>query len=219
MDKKTKTESDLTCVRSYSRQDFRAADGDNGEKTIVGHPAVFDSQADIGGWFGEVIERGAFDDCNMDDVLFFVNHNTSKIPLARSRRNNGNSTMTLSVDNVGLNMEAKLDTENNEQARSVYSAVSRGDMDGMSFCFRIKDCTWSDLDTDYPIRHINKIAQVYEVSAVNEPAYEDTDISARAKVALENARNAVETARSAKSLENDKNEIEIYKLRNEILSK
>ena len=209
--------SNMTCVRSYSKQNFRAAEGDGGS-TIVGHPGVFDSMADIGGWFGEIIDRGAFDDCDMTDVLFFVNHNMNKIPLARSRRNNGKSTMTLTIDDVGLNMEAHLDTDNNEEARAVYSAVSRGDMDGMSFCFRVKEQTWENLDTDYPTRHITKIAKVYEVSAVNEPAYEDTDISARAKEALENARAAVETARSAKSLDSD-TEIEVYRLKNEILSK
>ena len=88
----------------------------------------------------------------------------------------------------------------------------------MSFCFRVKEQTWENLDTDYPTRHITKIAKVYEVSAVNEPAYEDTDISARAKEALENARAAVETARSAKSLDSD-TEIVVYRLKNDIMSK
>ena len=59
--------SSMTCVRSYSKQNFRAAEDDSGS-TIVGHPAVFDSMADIGGWFGEIIDRGAFDDCDMTDV-------------------------------------------------------------------------------------------------------------------------------------------------------
>lgn len=205
-----------TCVRRYKGQEFRAGEDENG-KTITGHPAVFDSQADIGGWFGEIIERGAFDDCDMTDVLLFVNHEQNKIPLARSRRNNGNSTMTLGVDDKGLTMEASLDTENNPSARAVYSAIQRGDMEGMSFCFNVKDEEWENLDSEYPIRHITKIGKVFEVSAVNQPAYEDTDISARDKAALDNARKAVETARS-QSLENDK-EREVYRLRNEILSK
>ena len=76
--------------------------------------------------------------------------------------------------------------------------------------------SWDNLDTDYPTRHITKIAKVYEVSAVNEPAYADTDISARDKAALESARKAVETARSA-SLESE-DELEIYRLRNEIMA-
>lgn len=218
--KKTAQQSrdEMVVTRSYNRQEFRAG-GDDSDKTIEGHPAVFNSPADIGGWFSEIIDRGAFDDCDMDDVLFFVNHNMNKIPLARSRRNNGNSTMTLSVDNVGLKMEAHLDTENNEEARAVYSSVSRGDMDGMSFCFRVKEQKWENLDTDYPTRRITKIAKVYEVSAVNEPAYEDTDISARDKTALENAKQALENAQRSQSLENGKEELEIYKLRNEIMSK
>lgn len=209
---------EMVITRSYNRQEFRAG-GDDADKTIEGHPAVFNSPADIGGWFSEIIDRGAFDDCDMDDVLFFVNHNMNKIPLARSRRNNGNSTMTLSVDNVGLKMEAHLDTENNEEARAVYSSVSRGDMDGMSFCFRVKEQKWENLDTDYPTRRITKIAKVYEVSAVNEPAYEATDISARDKTALENAKQALENAKRSNPLENGKEELEIYKLRNEIMSK
>lgn len=211
-------------MRSYARQEFRAAEGGDegggegvaGTRSITGHPAVFKSPADIGGYFEEIIEPGAFDDCDMTDVLLFTNHRDMKIPLARSRRNNGNSTMTLTVDDIGLKMDADLDVENNQEARALFSAIERGDMDGMSFCFRVKEQTWDNLDTDYPTRHITKIAKVYEVSAVNEPAYADTDISARDKAALESARKAVETARSA-SLESE-DELEIYRLRNEIMA-
>lgn len=230
--KTAETKNDgMTCVRSYAKQEFRAVQPpmpdeaadtadvveDNGVRSITGHPAVFGSPADIGGLFKEVIERGAFDGCDLSDVLLFTNHRDMKIPLARSRRNNGNSTMTLGIDDVGLKMDADLDVKNNEEARALYSAIQRGDMDGMSFCFRVQEQTWDNLDTDYPTRHITKIAKVYEVSAVNEPAYDSTDISARDKNALESARKAVETARS-KSLESEK-ELEIYKLRNEIASK
>ena len=62
-----------------------------------------------------------------------------------------------------------------------------------------------------------EIGKVYEVSVVNDPAYEETDISARDKEALESARAALDSARS-KELESSK-EAEVYKLRNEILSK
>ena len=213
----------MTCVRSYARQEFRAVvadndeEKDNGLRSIAGHPAVFGSPADIGGLFEEIIERGAFDDCDLSDVLFFTNHSNMKIPLARSRRNNGHSTMTLSIDDVGLKMDADIDIENNQEARALYSAIERGDMDGMSFCFRVKEQKWENLNTDYPTRRITKIAKVYEVSAVNEPAYEDTDISARDKEALESAKKAVETARS-KSLDSE-NELEVYRLKNEIMAK
>lgn len=197
-------------------QEFRAIDDGEGKKRVDGHPAVFDKPADIGGMFEEIIERGAFDGCDLTDVLLFVNHRQGKIPLARSRRNNGNSTMTLDVDYTGLHMTAALDVENNAEARAVYGSIERGDMDGMSFCFRVEEEEWEKLDTDYPTRHITKIAKVYEVSAVNQPAYPDTDIAARSdKEALDNARKAVETARS-KEVETS---IEAWKLKNEIISK
>lgn len=205
--------NDMVLRRRITGQEFRAADVD-GDKSISGHPAVFDSPADIGGYFQEIIQRGAFDGCDMTDVLLFVNHNQGKVPLARSRRNNGNSTMTLSVDDKGLKMDARLDCENNADAKKVYSAISRGDMDGMSFCFRIAEQKWTGLDGDYPTRYISKIAKVYEVSAVNEPAYENTDIYARDKTALESARQAVDTARD--QLES-RDEIDIYKWKNKIL--
>ena len=215
MIKKAMNELDV-CRRKYAGQEFRAAEQD-GEKHLTGHAAVFSSPTDIAGIFEEVIDRGAFDGCDLTDVPFFVNHLENKIPLARSRNNNGNSTMKLSVDLTGLAMDARVDTENNQEARAVYSAVERGDVSGMSFSFRVKEQFWEKLDTDYPVRHIKKIAKVYEVSVVNDPAYEDTDISARDKEALESARAALDSARS-KELESSKT-AEVYKLRNEILSK
>lgn len=213
---KMRTPDAEVAYRSYQGvQEFRAITEDDAKK-VEGHPAVFGKPADIGGWFQETIERGAFDGCDFTDVLLFVNHEQEKIPLARSRRNNGNSTMTLDVDDTGLHMVASLDTENNAEARAVFSSIERGDMDGMSFCFRVKEDKWDNVDSEYPTRHILKISKVYEVSAVNNPAYPDTDISARNdKAALDNARKAVETARS-KEVETS---IEVLKLKNEILSK
>ena len=213
--KKAMNELDV-CRRKYAGQEFRAADQD-GEKHLTGHAAVFNSPTDIAGIFEEVIMPGAFDGCDLTDVPFFVNHLENKIPLARSRNNNGNSTMKLSVDLTGLAMDARVDTEINQEARAVYSAVERGDVTGMSFAFRVKEQKWEKLDTDYPVRRILKIGKVYEVSVVNDPAYEETDISARDKEALESARAALDSARS-KELESSK-VAEVYKLRNEILSK
>lgn len=215
MNKQLKDE--LNVVRSYSIADFRASQDEEIRGSIEGHAAVFNSKTNIGGWFDEVIERGAFDECDFDDVLFFVNHDTMKIPLARSRRNNGNSTMQLSVDNTGLLVRSNLDIENNSEARTLHSSVSRGDIDGMSFSFRIKEQRWENLDTDMPTRYITKIAKVYEVSAVNMPAYNDTDISARDKSALDNAKSALDNARS-KELDNSE-ELTVLKLKTQILLK
>lgn len=173
-------------VRAERRED---------ESIISGRPIVYETETDIAGLFKEIISRGALDGADLTDVRFLVNHNTSMIPLARSRRNNGNSTMQLSVDYEGMSIETKLDTENNADARSLYSAVERGDITGMSFMFSIEDEEWENIDSDYPTRRIKKIGSVVEVSAVTWPAYEQTEIYSRSKEALENARSVVETAR------------------------
>lgn len=193
--------------RSYSFE-VRAEETENGN-IITGRPIVYDSRTDLG-WFDEIIERGALDKTDLTDVRFLVNHDLSKIPLARSRRNNANSTMQMTVDNDGMSIRVVLDTENNAEARALYSAVQRGDISGMSFMFSINSQQWDDLESDHPTRRILEISSVVEVSAVTFPAYESTEISARSKEALESARQAVETARRqrAKSVET---EIEILK--------
>ena len=200
--------------RAYSFE-VRAEDTESGH-IITGRPIVYNSRTDLG-LFDEIIEQGALDGADLTDVRFLVNHDTRKIPLARSRRNNGNSTMQMSVDSFGLNLDkVDLDIENNADARALYSAVKRGDITGMSFMFSIDDEEWEDLESDHPTRHIWKIGSVVEVSAVTFPAYESTDIYARSKEALDNARSAVETARqqSAESVDTD---LELAKAKFEFL--
>ena len=192
--------------------DVRAIESENGEKIITGRPIVYEAKTDLG-YFDEVIARGALDGADLRDVRFLVNHNTSMIPLARSRRNNGNSTMKLSTDFDGMNMDfVKLDVENNSDARALYSAVQRGDITGMSFMFSIDAQEWLDLESEHPTRRITKIGKVVEVSAVTFPAYDSTEISARSKEALESARLELESAREqrAKSVDTD-NSLELAK--------
>jgi len=202
--------------RSFEMAEFRAIQQD--EKPVIeGHAAVYGKKTNIGDWFYEIIERGAFDDCDFDDVLFCVNHETRKIPVARSRRNNGKSTMQISIDDQGLFVKSYPDIENNAESRSLYHSIQRSDIDGMSFIFRVSEERWENLDQDMPTRHILKVKKVFEVSAVTMPAYRDTNISARDQFALDNAKRALENARSA--LENGKNELEALKLKNQILMK
>lgn len=201
--------------RAYAFE-IRAKDSEGGN-IITGRPIVYNSRTNIG-YYDEIIEPGALNNTDLTDVRFLVNHDLNKIPLARSRRNNGNSTMQLFVDNNGMGIEVILDTENNSEARALYSAVQRGDISGMSFLFSIDSEKWEELDSDHPLRRIKEIGTVVEVSAVTVPAYESTEINARSKEALDNARRAVETARSQeqKSVDTDK-ELELLKMKTKIL--
>lgn len=202
--------------RRFNNCEVRAVPTESGS-LITGRPIVYSSRTDLG-WFDEIIEPGALDQSDLTDVRFLVNHNTDMIPLARSRRNNGNSTMTLTVVPEGLDMEAVIDTENNATARELKSAIERGDLSGMSFMFSIDDEEWEDLESDHPTRHIKKIGSVVEVSGVTFPAYDATTINARSKEALESARKAVETAKlEARSVETDSNKLELEKAKTLIL--
>lgn len=201
--------------RSYEFE-IRAESNDEKEKILTGRPIVYNRKTDLG-YFDEVIEQGALDGTNLTDVRFLVNHNREMIPLARSRRNNGNSTMMLTTDNEGMKIDfIKLDVENNATARELFSAVERRDIDGMSFMFSIDDEEWEGLESEHPTRHIKKIGTVVEVSAVTFPAYEATEIYARSKEALEKARCALEKAQEearAKSVDTDTetNELQLLK--------
>lgn len=195
--------------RNYAFE-IRADQNEENGTFITGRPIVYESKTDLG-YFDEIIDRGALDKADLRDVRFLVNHDTSKIPLARSRNNNKNSTMQLAVDDDGMGIRVNLDVENNSEARALYSAVKRGDISGMSFMFGIDGEEWESLDSDHPTRHITSISTVIEVSAVTFPAYESTEISARDQSALDNARSALDSART------NNNEIEILKLKAKIL--
>ena len=198
-------------IRSFSF-DVKANENEEHGHFLSGRPIVYDARTDLG-WYDEIIERGALDDADLKDVRFLVNHNTDMIPLARSRNNNANSTMQMSVDDEGMEIRVDLDTENNTEAKSLYSAVERGDLDGMSFMFTVDGDRWDDIESDHPVRTITKLGRIYEVSAVTFPAYEQTSISARGlSDALENAKASLENERAAKrAIEAQKQKIRIMK--------
>ena len=196
-------------IRAFNFE-VRAEENDKG-KVLTGTPIVANEPTDMG-WYKEVIESKALLDADLRDVRFLVNHNTDMIPLARSRNNNENSTMQLSItDNGDMDIRVNLDTENNSESKSLYSAVERGDISGMSFMFSVAEDKWEDIDTDYPTRHILKISKVFEVSAVTFPAYEATSIQARGLgEALESAKSSLESVRAEKrEIERKKQKIRI----------
>ena len=182
---------------------------DNNEKYgdfVTGKPILYNSLTNIGA-FDEIIEAGALDGADLKDVRFLVDHNTDMIPLARSRNNNENSTMQMTVDDGGMNIRVNLDTVNNSDAKNLYSAIQRGDIDGMSFMFTVERDEWENLESDHPTRHIRKIGKVCEVSAVTFPAYPETTISARNALTLDNARAALDSAKNAN------NEVEVLRMK------
>ena len=179
-------------IRAFNFE-VRAEQNEEHGSHLTGRPIVFNSRTNLG-WYDEIIEESALAETDLRDVRFLVNHNTDMIPLARSRNNTENSTMQMVVVREGMDIRVDLDTENNAEAKSLYSAVSRGDISGMSFMFTVDEDSWDDLESDHPTRTIRKIGKVFEVSAVTFPAYEATSIQARGlSEALDSARASLDS--------------------------
>jgi len=176
--------------------DVRADQSEEHGHFLSGRPIVFGQRTDLG-WYDEIIEPDALSDTDLKDVRFLINHNIEMIPLARSRNNTANSTMQMSIGPEGMDIRVDLDTENNADAKSLYSAVGRGDISGMSFMFTVNEDSWDDVDSEHPTRHIRAISRVLEVSAVTFPAYAQTSISTRGlSDALDSAKESLESERA-----------------------
>lgn len=181
------------------------------EGNIIGVPIVFNQRTNIGNWFTETIVPEAISESVLRDVAFFVNHDLNTKPLARTR----NGRLKLEIKSDGVHMEANVNRDRSD-ANDLYLAIQDGDIDGMSFMFRVEEDRWEDLESDMPHRTITKIGYVQEVSAVTYPAYEGTSISARGsenldRLALDNARSHASELLDNDSEKREKAELELLK--------
>jgi len=160
---------------------------DDGTVKVSGYAAVFGERADIAGMFDEVIERGAFKAAleRRDDVVFLINH--EGLPLARTR----SGTLVLAEDNRGLRMETELDPADPDVG-SIVPKMKRGDLDKMSFAFRVRKEEWDETG-EKPVRTIRDL-DLLDVSIVTNPAYQGTEIGLRS---LEAARAEAAAANMA----------------------
>lgn len=155
-------------VRTFDVQDLELRmDGD--KPTVVGYGAVFNSQSNDLGGFREFIAPGAFDGRLEDDVRFLVNHDANLI-LARTT----NGTLRLSVDEKGLRYEA--DLPNTSTARDLMELLKNGTISQSSFAFTVEEDSWEVKD-GMNIRTIDKVSQLYDVSSVTYPAYNEASSS------------------------------------------
>lgn len=136
--------------------------------------------------YKEEIMRGAFEGCKMEDVIFNYNH-SGKV-MARTR----NETLTLTTDNTGLFIRARLD--GTEEGRRLYDEISKGYIDRMSFRFNIGAEAY---DQDEHKWTVTRIKRLWDVSAVDIPAYDDTSIETRRADAEAVARESRQAAEAA----------------------
>ena len=153
-------------IRKLDMQ-FRAEETDEGKMEIKGYAAVFNSPETYG--YTEVISERAFDNADMSDVVLRYNHNDSFMVLARTR----NKSLELNVDEKGLFIDAYLQEDITDH-KNIFNAIKSGLIDKQSFAFVVDEDEY-DYDTD--TRTITKIGKVYDVSVVDQPFYNATDIS------------------------------------------
>lgn len=157
-------------IKEIRLSEVRALDNSD-EMTIEGYAVVYGKETNMG-WCTEVIDRGALDEADMSDVCMKYNHEDTFLILARTR----NKSLELVNDDHGLKIRAKLiDTTSNQD---VYKSIKAGLLDKMSFSFTVKEQKW---DYEKDLRTITKIDKLYDVSVVDFPAYDDTEIFARSK--------------------------------------
>ena len=164
-----------TAIRSAERitmnAEVRAVATEDGSLKISGYAATFNNEA-TGLNFREVIAPGAFKRTLQGDnpIFLLVNHDMEQLPLASTR----SGTLVLTEDSVGLRMDATLDPLN-PRAAELASALSRGDVDKMSFAFTV--APGGDTRSE-GLRTLTDL-DLYEVSVVNLPAYDATSVGLR----------------------------------------
>lgn len=164
--------------REYRAFEMRAADG---EMAVEGYAAVFESPAvlysDGGVDYKEIVDRRAFAGARMADVVMNYNHQGK--PVARTK----NGTLTLTADDRGLRVRA--DLSGTEEGRRLYEEIRGGYIDKMSFAFTVSEDSY---DRDTHTRRILGIERLFDVAAVDLPAYDATSISARSLFSAEAER-------------------------------
>ena len=181
-------------IRSFSSFELKELRSDNGDTQdyVHGVPVVFNTPTCIyeyeGVKFYEVIDRHAFDNCDMSDVIFNYNHGGR---VAARLRNN---TLKLALNDVCMEMDAFLGGTN--FGRDLLEDIRGGYIDKMCFAFVVA-ADGEEYDPATHTRTITRIKKLYDVSAVDIPAYDTTSISARDffSVEYEKEKRALEQAK------------------------
>ena len=167
---KARSKMKKTERRTFTVRDIEARQAEDGTMRMAGYAAVF-NEASLPLPFIEKIAPGAFSKTLQEtpDVRLLANH--EGLPMARTK----NGTMRLYEDETGLYFEAEL--ANTQEARDLYTLVSRGDVDQMSFAFRVIRQNWSKDRTERTLTEVSLADG--DVSIVTYPAYTATSVEAR----------------------------------------
>lgn len=154
---------------------FHTRADEAGELYISGYFSVFNSNYEMWKGASESIDPNAFNETLDRDIRCLINHDTTFV-LGRTK----SSTLNLRIDEKGLWGEVRIN-QKDQDAMNLYERVKRGDVDQCSFGFDILDEEYSENPVTGEIHWTIKKVELYEVSVVTFPAYEDTSVEARKK--------------------------------------
>lgn len=198
----TKKMIPMTEKRELPQSTIELREGDDGQRTITGYAIKWEMKSHpMGYWtrFKEQFKKGAFtESLTKEDQRALWSHDTSKV-LGRTK----NGTLRLYEDDIGLRFE--LDLPNTTLGNDAHETIKRGDVDGVSFGFRMRKQEWDESDPDNIVRTISQ-ADLFEISPVGFPAYPDSHVSAR-------------SADPYKAYLEEKEEKEIKESRNQLILK
>ena len=196
-------------IRKLDMQ-FRAEDNEDGKMEIKGYAVVFNSPETYG--YTEVIDSRALDETDMSDVVLRYNHNDSFMVLARTR----NKSLQLEKDEKGLMIDAVLQDDITDH-KNIYNAIKSGLIDKQSFAFSVDEDEY-DYDTD--TRTITKIGKLFDVSVVDQPFYNATDVSIARKENDEFLAKREELRKQHElELEEQKKKEELEKRKQQVIAK
>ena len=179
-----------------NNQKFRVVETEENKMVIEGYAIVFNQAATYS--YTEIISDKALDNTDMSDVVLRYNHNDSFIILARTR----NGSLELIPDSKGLKIRATLQNDITDHI-NIYNAIKSELIDKQSFAFTVRAYEY-DYETD--TRTITDIDKLYDVSVVDQPFYEGTDVTVSRSITAGNfleerklLRKKVEDLEKAKS--------------------
>ena len=182
---------------------------DTEKMQIEGYAVVFNSPETYD--YTEVIDEHALDETDMSDVVLRYNHNDSFMVLARTR----NKSLELNVDEKGLMIDATLQ-DNITDHRNIYNAIKSGLIDKQSFAFTVEEDEY-DYDTD--TRTIKKIGKLFDVSVVDQPFYNATDVSVKSENEDFLTKRAELRKEHEEKLEEERKAKELREMKDQLLAK
>lgn len=168
--------------------EIRSVGGGENSRHIEGYALLFNVRSVQLGDFSEVIMPSALTDeiLKRSDVLALLNHDITRGVLARSR--NGEGSLTLTIDEKGLKYE--FDAPNTALGDELIEGIKRGDIRNSSFSFLVKRDEWQQTPEGGYLRIIHEFDQLFDISPVYQPAYDETTVDCRG---LDNLKKEIES--------------------------